>query len=338
MNLPTHQQLGDHLRGAVAMAVTPFFSDGSVDTGRMAELSRSAALSGIQSLVVAGGVGELGCLNSEDILMLVGAAVEGGRGLGLSVIAGLRAEPASHDIAQRAEVAGAAGVMTFHVEGQPRDSTLIETVNALIQGTGLGILIDTNGKDYSPEALRAATSHPHVLAVKYSNPDLRGWNALRACVNLAESPLLWLCGGADDVAPGFAAQGADGFTSTTSNISPPVVAHLQHLIRSGRHQDAAAFVAATLQPLASIRSSRPAYVAATTKAAMAAAGIPAGPVRSPTIPFDDADTHLLIPAVNRLLEPQNPSAEGTAPDFIDSRGSVFLGGFRAGVSDATPPF
>lgn len=284
--------------GALMMAMSPFRPDGSPDTARMEELARDAASHGFSGFVVAGGAGELADLTGAEVVELVAAAASG---IGpKSVLAvGIYARSGASKLSRELAMAGAQALLCF-ADPEPEsdaDAGLAELLEENALGAGLKIIVDHDGGRYTAEGLRVASERHPNLVVKWGAPDLREWGTLRAQLPAVAA---WFSGGGDDLAPGFAAQGADGFTSTAANIAPDAIAVLQQLIANGRLREAGEWVASHLQPLASLRSSRPGYVPAVTKAAMGRIGRAAGEPRIEARRFDDVDDAELATAVAAL--------------------------------------
>ncbi|MBW9093071.1 dihydrodipicolinate synthase family protein [Microbacterium jejuense] len=284
--------------GVLMMAVSPFSPSGVPDLERLKALGSDAAGNGFTGLVVAGGAGELAALTDGEIVDMVAAAAPsiGGQ---CALIAGIYARPESTRMVNELAAAGADALLCFAdpTPDSDADAGLADLLAENARGSNLGVVVDHDGGRFTVAGLQTVSQRYGNLVLKWGTPDLRAWGDLRSQL---PGVAAWYCGGGDDVAPGFAAQGADGFTSTAANVAPTAIAALQRLIAEGSLREAGDWVASHLQPLASLRSARPGYVPAVTKAAMANAGRGAGEPRSRDARFRETDAHALAIAVAAL--------------------------------------
>jgi len=296
-----HQEsVGGRPVGVVAMAVTPFTASNEIDTSRLRGLVRDAADQRFDAVVIAGGAGEISSLSPEEVIDLTSSARQelGALGSSCRILVGLELTGDSPGVLASFREAGADGVLCFASDSGDADACLAELVEENAQGPRLAVLVDHDGRRFTLEGLRHASEVGDGIGVKYGSPDLRLWQTLRS-----ELPHVhwWICGAGDDLAPAFVALGADGFTSTTFNIAPEFVREVAEMMSVNLHRAAADLVSSRLHLLAGLRSSRPSYVAAVTKAAMDRAGRAGGEVRNEGHRFDRSDSQALNLSVDRLL-------------------------------------
>ncbi|MDR5701362.1 dihydrodipicolinate synthase family protein [Agromyces aerolatus] len=282
-------------RGVLMMAVTPFRPDGEIDPARMAGLARDAKEQAFGGLVVAGGAGELPDLAGAEVVGLVRAA-SSAVGDGTVVTAGVFARRGERAQVDALAGAGAQALLCF-ADPDPRadaDAGLDALLAHNASGPRLAVVVDHDGARFTIPGLRRASQTPPGIAVKFGSPDLRAWEALRTALPEVQH---WISGAGDELAPGFAAHGAAGFTSTTANVAPELIARIaRHLARDelGR---AGALLRERVGLLAALRSSRSGYVPAVTKAAMALALRSAGDVRRASARLDFADADAVAAAL-----------------------------------------
>lgn len=280
------------------MAVTPFDSGGAPDASRLRELAADAIAYGYAAFVVAGGVGEIASLTDGEAVSLASAVSPILTGK-CDLYVGVRARSGSAELLRRLRDAGADGVLCF--ADTSGDAGAAQGLLALVSenDADMAILIDYDGRSFTLDCLRQAALLDPRIAVKYGPADLHGWRRARA-----ELPGVahWVCGAGDDMAAAFFAVGADFFTSTAANIDPEAISDYAALIGSDRLRRAGAFAEDRLMRLAALRTSRPEYVAATTKAALDLLGRTAGGVRDHRHRFDVADAEELASSVGAFIE------------------------------------
>jgi dihydrodipicolinate synthase/N-acetylneuraminate lyase len=283
------------------MAVTPFTPYGELDLDRMVQLARTAADHNYAAFVVAGGAGEISDLQTGEVHELVRAAAAGlGSDSGCLLLVGVHASAANAGFGEDARTAGAGGLLCF-ADPDPAadaDAGLDSIIRENDRNADLVVVIDHDGRRFTLNGLRTISERYPGGTMKYGAPDLRGWNLHRQALPNIEG---WVSGAGEDVSPGFAAHGASGFTSTAANIVPDLIAAVSALVGQEKYGHAADLLRERVQPLASLRSSRPNYVPATTKAAMSHIGHGAGEVRDPAARFTVSDTDRLIEALRALL-------------------------------------
>jgi dihydrodipicolinate synthase/N-acetylneuraminate lyase len=298
--------------------VTPFDQGGAIDPVALAGLVADVVASGLDIIVVTGGVGELAALDLDEQVRIWEAAVEGAV-CHAAVLAGIGALRTTQSelpdvlaAVARADRAGVDGILLFPSVAAASDGEeLASFVAAVIAATALPVVLDHGAVPTTPEATARALDRSAVAGVKYSGADLDEWAALRrACGERAG--LAWLAGAGDDVAPGFVARGANAYSSSMANLCPDLVVQMSRALIAG---DIAIGeeLALRMQPLAALRS-RPGRSVTVLKAAMTRAGRPAGGVRGVGAADLGATEEELDRALAALGPPRGPIGNRPAPE------------------------
>jgi 5-dehydro-4-deoxyglucarate dehydratase len=153
---------------------------------------------------------------------------------------------------------------------------------AIADSVGIGVMI--YARDWvvmTPAAVkRLADEIPNLIAFKDGQGDVRNFKRIKRHVG---DRLLWLSGVGDDMVDDYFAAGAEGYTSSLSNLMPQLSYDLYAAASQGRTAELQKLMHGKVYPLYELRGKRKGYEVSTSKTAMARLGMPAGPVRPPLV-------------------------------------------------------
>lgn len=270
--------------------VTPFTADGGLDLDGAQRLAAHLVDAGNDGLVVNGTTGESPTTGDEEKARLVRAVVEA-VGERAFVVAGVGTNDTRHsaELARQAEAAGAHGLLTVTpYYSKPSQEGLYRHFTAIADATGLPVMLyDIPGRSGVPletDTLVRLAEHPRIVANKDAKGDIgaAGWA-------LSRSGLAWYSG--DDMLNlPLLSIGAVGFVSVVGHL---VCAELRALLDAYTGGDVikAAEIHQRLLPV--YTGMFRAQGVATTKAALALRGLPAGPLRLPLVALDEPGTDQL---------------------------------------------
>jgi 5-dehydro-4-deoxyglucarate dehydratase len=292
-------ELKARLRGVIAFAPTPFTADDRVDFDGLACQVDFLVKSGVDVVVVAGGVGEFHSLTIAEYrdLIQTGVAAVGGR---VPVLAGIgHGAGIARDLAEHAAKVGAAGLMInpfYFVE--PAAEGRVQHYADLGRAAGLGMMIfSTRGAVHSPDLVARLAEVDEVIALKDEYGDLALF--LETKLRLGDR-LAWVNGMAEVLAAPYGAAGATAFTSGLVNFAPAFSLAIRAAVDAADWPEVNRLVTTTIQPLARLRAKQPGYMVAVIKEAMNLLGLPGGAVRSPLLPVASADRDELRDTLRRL--------------------------------------
>ncbi|SEG48564.1 4-hydroxy-tetrahydrodipicolinate synthase [Actinacidiphila yanglinensis] len=238
MILETHdpaspmEALRDRLATIIAIPVTPFQEDGSVDWDNHAALIRRLVEHGVDAITPNGNTGEFYTLTEAETRRSVESAVAAAGG-GAAVMAGVGLDVESAVLAARhARGAGADAVMV-HQPVHPYRSVegWIEYHRNIADAVPeLGVVLYVRDPRISGEQIRALGERsPNVIGVKYAVPDPVRFAGVARDAGLRR--FVWIAGLAELSAPGYWAVGATGFTSGLVNVAPGLATALLESLR-----------------------------------------------------------------------------------------------------------
>ncbi|MES4891902.1 dihydrodipicolinate synthase family protein [Streptomyces sp. NPDC096012] len=278
------------LADVVAIPVTPFAADGSVDREAHRTLLRRLLDSGIGTLTPNGNTGEFYALTPEERRLVTETTVEeaGDRAV---VLAGVGHDlPSAIAAARHARDAGARMVMV-HQPVHPYVSAAgwVDYHRAVADAVPeLGVVPYLRDARLPGGRLAELAGHcPNVIGVKYAVPDAARFAGFARDAGLDR--FVWVAGLAEPYAPSYFSAGATGFTSGLVNVAPAVSLTMLEALRSGDHP-AAMRVWERIRRFEELRAAHgSANNVTVVKEALAALGLCRRDVRPPsrTLPEDE---------------------------------------------------
>jgi 4-hydroxy-tetrahydrodipicolinate synthase len=239
MTEPQLPALRAALADVVAIPVTPFAADGTVDEKAQRALLRRLIDSGIVTLTPNGNTGEFYALTPEERRRAVELSVEEASGAA-TIVAGVGHEvPTAVAAAQHARDAGAQLVMVHQpVHPYVSQDGWIDYHRAIADAVpGLGVVPYIRNPLLGGGTLaQLGALCPNVIGVKYAVPDAARFAAFARDAGLDR--FVWIAGLAELYAPSYWAGGATGFTSGLVNVAPAVSLAMRDALRAGRYADA----------------------------------------------------------------------------------------------------
>ncbi|MFI6085461.1 dihydrodipicolinate synthase family protein [Streptomyces sp. NPDC051217] len=277
----------DAARGAladvVAIPVTPFAADGTVDTKAQRALLRRLIDGGVRTLTPNGNTGEYYALTADERRTVAELTVEEAAG-GASVLVGVGLEvPTAVAAAEHARQAGAAMVMV-HQPVHPYVSRggWIDYHRAIAEAVPeLGVVpYIRDPRVHGKTLAELGELCPNVIGVKYAVPDAARFAAIARDAGLAR--FVWVAGLAEMYAPSYFAGGATGFTSGLVNVAPALSLGMLEALRAGDYGSAMA-IFERIRPFEELRAARHSADNVTVvKEALAVLGLCRRDVRPPS--------------------------------------------------------
>jgi 4-hydroxy-tetrahydrodipicolinate synthase len=239
MTEPQLPALRAALADIVAIPVTPFAADGTVDEKAQRALLRRLVDGGIVTLTPNGNTGEFYALTPEERRRAVELSVEEAAGAA-TIVAGVGHEvPTAVAAAQHARDAGAQLVMVHQpVHPYVSQDGWIDYHRAIADAVpGLGVVPYIRNPLLGGGTLaQLGALCPNVIGVKYAVPDAARFAAFAR--DAGPGRFVWVAGLAELYAPSYWAGGATGFTSGLVNVAPAVSLAMRDALRAGRYADA----------------------------------------------------------------------------------------------------
>ncbi|MFF5141164.1 dihydrodipicolinate synthase family protein [Streptomyces sp. NPDC013157] len=222
------------LADVVAIPVTPFAADGSVDQDALRALLRRLLDGGIRTLTPNGNTGEFYALTLEERRLVTELTLDetGDRAV---VLAGVGHDVATAVAAARHARAHGAQMVMVHQPVHPYVSQAgwVDYHRAVAASVPeLGIVPYVRNAQLSGARLaELAGACPNVIGVKYAVPDAAKFAAFARDAGLDR--FVWVAGLAEPYAPSYFSAGATGFTSGLVNVAPAVSLNMIEALRSG---------------------------------------------------------------------------------------------------------
>jgi 4-hydroxy-tetrahydrodipicolinate synthase len=267
--------------------VTPFTADGALDVDGAQRLATYLVdEQRHDGLVISGTTGESPTTTDEEKERLLRAVVEA-VGDRATIVAGAGTNDTAHTVhlARAAEKAGAdALLLVAPYYNKPPQAGLLAHFRAAADATGLpAMLYDIPGRTgvaIATETLVRLAEHPRVVAVKDAKGDLEA-----SAWVMARSPLAYYSGD-DKVTLPLLSIGAVGVVGVPTHL---VGSRTKDMIEAYGAGDPAAALALHREPLPAFTGFFRTQGVILTKAALALAGLPGGPVRPPLVDATEAE-------------------------------------------------
>lgn len=227
------------LADVVAIPVTPFAEDGSVDQDAHRALLRRLLDGGIRTLTPNGNTGEFYALTPEERRLVTESTLDE-TGERAAVLVGVGHDvPTAVASARHARDHGAHMVMVHQpVHPYVAQSGWVDYHRAIAESVPeLGVVPYVRNAQLTGARLaELADACPNVIGVKYAVPDVAKFAAFARDAGLDR--FVWVAGLAEPYAPSYFSAGATGFTSGLVNVAPAVSLNMIEALRSGDYQAA----------------------------------------------------------------------------------------------------
>jgi 4-hydroxy-tetrahydrodipicolinate synthase len=269
-------------RTATAM-VTPFTAAGGLDLDGAQRLAAYLVDAGNDALVVNGTTGESAVTSDAEKAALTAAVVEA-VGDRAAVISGAGTNDTAHSVEQaRAQAAAGAHALLAVTPyySRPPQEGVRRHFTAIADATDLPVMLydipARTGIPIETETLVRLAEHPRIVAVKDAKGDLGAASWVMARTDLA------YYSGDDMLYLPLLAVGAVGVVSVASHLVTPELVALGDAFLGGDVAKAAEIHRGLLPAFTGVFRTQGVI---TTKAALRAQGLPAGPVRLPLVDLE----------------------------------------------------
>ncbi|MEW2423552.1 dihydrodipicolinate synthase family protein [Streptomyces nigra] len=222
------------LADVVAIPVTPFAEDGTVDQDAHRALLLRLLDAGVTTLTPNGNTGEYYALTPEERRLVTELTLDevGDRA---AVLVGVGHDvPTAVASARHAAELGAAMIMVHQpVHPYVSQSGWVDYHRAIASAVpGLGVVPYIRNAQLPGARLAELADHcPNVVGVKYAVPDATRFAAFARDAGLDR--FVWVAGLAEPYAPSYFSAGATGFTSGLVNVAPAVSLNMIEALRAG---------------------------------------------------------------------------------------------------------
>ncbi|MFE9727781.1 dihydrodipicolinate synthase family protein [Streptomyces sp. NPDC005794] len=222
------------LADVVAIPVTPFAEDGSIDIPAHRALLRRLLDGGVRIVTPNGNTGEFYALTPDERRTVTELTIEEANGRATVLVGVGHDVPTAVASAEHARDAGAEMVMVHQpVHPYVSQDGWIDYNRAVAEAVPeLGVVPYVRNPLLAGERLaELADACPNVIGVKYAVPDAARFGAFARDAGLER--FVWVAGLAELYAPSYFATGATGFTSGLVNIAPGVSLAMLEALRAG---------------------------------------------------------------------------------------------------------
>ncbi|OAR26269.1 dihydrodipicolinate synthase family protein [Streptomyces sp. ERV7] len=285
----TYEAMRAALADVVAIPVTPFAEDGSIDRDTHRALLRRLLDGGVRTLTPNGNTGEFYALTPQERDAVVESTVSEAAGRAAIVVGVGHDVPTAIGAARHAREAGADMLMVHQpVHPYVAAGGWVDYHRAIAEAVPeLGVVPYIRNAGLAGRHLAALGEVcPNVIGVKYAVPDAARFAAFARDSGLER--FVWVAGLAEPYAPSYFSAGATGFTSGLVNVAPKVSLAMLEALRSGDHP-AAMRVWEQIRRFEELRAAdSSANNVTVVKEALAVLGLCRRDVRSPSRPLDAA--------------------------------------------------
>ncbi|MEU1014535.1 MULTISPECIES: dihydrodipicolinate synthase family protein [unclassified Streptomyces] len=278
------------LADVVAIPVTPFAQDGTLDRAAHGVILRRLLDGGVRTLTPNGNTGEFYALSPQERREIMELTATQARGRA-EVLAGV-----GHDLptavagARHSAEHGASMVMVHQpVHPYVSDAGWVAYHRAIAEAVPeLGVVPYLRDAGLPGARLAELADHcPNVIGVKYAVPDAARFAGFARDAGLDR--FVWVAGLAEPYAPSYFSAGATGFTSGLVNVAPGLSLHMIEALRSGDHPRAMK-VWERIRRFEELRAADgSAHNVTVVKEALAVLGLCRRDVRAPSSPLPDAE-------------------------------------------------
>jgi 4-hydroxy-tetrahydrodipicolinate synthase len=291
----------DAIGRVITALATPFLPDGSLDIEGAGVLARHVATTGSEGLVIGGTTGESPTLRDEelwDLVRAVGEAVPSGT----RIVVGTGTNDTSRSVerTRRAAELGVDGVLVVTpYYNRPSQAGLVAHFTAIAAATELPVLLydipARTGREIDVDTLVTLSRVPNIIGVK----DAVGRVDKAADVILATRGApggfdVW--SGSDEVNLPLLSVGAVGVVSVAAHVAGPEIAEMVAVHTTDPLRARELHLACLPLHRALFLDPNPGPL----KAALAARGLPAGPVRLPLADADEGVRARVLEALSAL--------------------------------------
>ncbi|MEV4944899.1 dihydrodipicolinate synthase family protein [Streptomyces sp. NPDC053755] len=230
----TFETLKTALADVVAIPVTPFTEEGTLDTEAHRVLLRRLLDGGVRTLTPNGNTGEFYALTPEERRRVTELTVAEAGDRAVVLVGVGHDVPTAIEAARHARDTGAQMLMVHQpVHPYVSEAGWVDYHRAIAEAVpGLGIVPYLRNPLLSGARLaELADTCPNVIGVKYAVADAARFAAFARDAGLDR--FVWVAGLAEPYAPSYFASGATGFTSGLVNVSPSLSLEMLHALRAG---------------------------------------------------------------------------------------------------------
>lgn len=270
------------LQGISGVPVTPYATDGQVDTSKLSMLIKRLADAGVQNIMAAGNTGEFFTLTMDEVRLVHRTTIKAAEGKSLVSAAVGRSLTDAKALARDAISDGADAIMGHH----PMDPFAGPSYQAkyfleLAEASTVPVIAYVRSDALSVSDFRRLALHDNIAGIKFASGNLMLLaEVIRATKDTAT---IWVCGLAEGWAPAFYAMGARGFTSGLVNVFPERSQAIHRALEAGNYSVARSLI----DDIAGFEALRTKYHnganVTVVKEALKMLGTDMGPVRIPGV-------------------------------------------------------